>query len=248
MSTDANLSVLILGAASDIARAIAHSYGRQGRNLVLAARNSVRLQRDASDLKSRYGVAVEVREFDVLDTGSHRAFLDGLPALPETAVCAVGLLAEEERCAQDFPLAELVMRTNYTGPVSILGELANRMQARGHGVIIGISSVAGDRGRATNYTYGSAKAALTAFLSGLRNRLHGSGVRVITVKPGFVATRMTQDMTLPRLLTARPEEVGRAVVAADRKQRDIVYVRPIWRLIMLIIVHLPERIFKRLRL
>jgi len=141
-----------------------------------------------------------------------------------------------------------MMRTNYLGLISILGEIANRMEQRGSGTIIGVSSVAGDRGRATNYIYGSAKAGFTAFLSGLRNRLIGKGVTVITIKPGFVRTRMTEGLDLPAILTAAPDELARAIRRAHKKQRLMVYHRPVWRLIMLIIRLLPERVFARLKL
>jgi short-subunit dehydrogenase len=144
--------------------------------------------------------------------------------------------------------AETVMRTNYLGPALLLDRLAALMEERGSGTIIGISSVAGNRGRASNYCYGSAKAGFTAYLSGLRNRLAKKGVHVITVKPGFVHTRMTEGMKLPALLTAEPEEVATRVLKADAHRCNTVYVRPVWRLIMLVIAHLPEFIFKRLSL
>ena len=115
-------------------------------------------------------------------------------------------------------------------------------------MLVGVSSVAGERGRASNYVYGSAKAGFSAFLSGLRNRLAGSGVHVVTVKPGYVRTRMTDGMDLPPRLTAEPDEVARAVVRAIRRRRDVVYVRRIWRVIMLAVRAIPERIFKRTRL
>jgi short-subunit dehydrogenase len=122
------------------------------------------------------------------------------------------------------------------------------MERRGSGTIIGISSVAGERGRASNYVYGAAKAGFTAFLSGLRNRLAAKGVRVITVKPGFVATRMTEGMKLPPRLTAQPEEVAAAILAATSRRFDVTYVRPIWWLIMAIIRLIPEPVFKKLKL
>jgi hypothetical protein len=122
------------------------------------------------------------------------------------------------------------------------------MERRGSGTIVGVSSVAGDRGRATNYVYGSAKAGFTAFLSGLRNRLAAAGVHVVTVKPGFVATRMTEGMKLPPALTAAPDEVARAVLTAVRQRRDTIYVRRIWWPMMVVIRLIPERIFKRMKL
>ena len=122
------------------------------------------------------------------------------------------------------------------------------LAARGSGTIVGISSVAGDRGRASNYLYGSAKAGLSAYLSGLRNRLHAAGVRVITVKPGFTRTRMTEGMKLPPALTAEPGEVARAILKAESGKADVIYVRPVWRLVMAIITAIPEPAFKKLKL
>ena len=241
-------SVLILGAMSDIGRAIARAYAGAGRPLILAARDHARLADDAEDLRIRSGVEVRTVEFDVLDTAGHGAFLDALGGLPDTVVCVVGLLGDQARSEAEWPAAELVMRTNYLGPASILGEIAGRMAARGRGTIIGIGSVAGDRGRASNYVYGSAKAGFAAFLSGLRNRLFRRGVRVVTVKPGFVDTRMTRGMDLPKLLTAQPEEVAAAVLRAEARGRDVVYVRSVWRLVMTVIRLLPEGVFKRTRL
>jgi len=241
-------SVLIVGGGSDIGRAIAIAYAKARRPLFLTARQPERLERDAADLRLRYVAAVTLLDFDLLDTAAHRNLIARLPSLPGTVICVAGLLGNQADAADEPEQAELIMRTNYLAPALFLGEIANRMERRGGGTIIGISSVAGDRGRATNYLYGSAKAGFTAFLSGLRNRLAASGVHVVTVKPGFVNTRMTQGMKLPALLTAEHDEVGRAVLRADERRRDIVYVRPVWLPIMAIICLLPERVFKRMKL
>jgi short-subunit dehydrogenase len=164
-------------------------------------------------------------------------------------VCVVGELGDQARAQVDLGHATLVLRTNFEGPALLLGLFAERFAARGSGTLVGVSSVAGDRGRASNYVYGSAKAGFTAFLSGLRNRLAPAGVKVVTTKPGFVRTRMTAGMKLPPVLTAEPDEVARAIIAAaDAKGRDVVYVRGIWWMVMTIICGIPERIFKRLRL
>ena len=241
-------AVLILGANSDIARAIARAYAKTGRDLILAARRHERLAADIVDLKVRHGASARAIEFDALDVTGHARFLDTLGELPDTVVSVVGFMGEQTANERDPEAASLVMRSNYIGPAAILGEAANRMAVRGAGVIVGISSVAGERGRARNYVYGSAKAGFTAFLSGLRNRLHGTGVRVITVLPGYVATRMTEGLPTPGLLTAQPDEVAAAVLAAERGRRDVVYVRPIWRLVMAIIRAIPEPVFKRLHI
>jgi Short-chain dehydrogenases of various substrate specificities len=140
------------------------------------------------------------------------------------------------------------MRSNYEGPALLTGLIAERFAARGSGTIIGISSVAGERGRASNYVYGSAKAGYTAFLSGLRNRLSKTGVHVMTVLPGFVRTRMTAGMDLPARLTAEPAAVAEAIFRAAGKQRDVIYVKPVWRLVMAIIRAIPEGIFKGTKL
>lgn len=242
-------AVLILGATSDIARAIARAYAAAGRPLILAARDPARLASDLADLKIRGAGESRAVEFDVLATSGHRAFLDSLGELPGTIVCVVGFMGDQARSETDFTAAELVMRSNYVGPASILGEAANRMAARGAGTIIGISSVAGERGRAKNYVYGSAKAGFTAFLSGLRQRLAlaNSPVRVITVIPGWVRTSALEAVETPGLLTAEPAEVAVAILKAEAKGRDRIYVRPVWRILMAIIRALPERIFKKLK-
>lgn len=236
--------VLILGARSDIGKATAHAFAAQGHPIQLAARHAETLADDRSDIALRYSVEVSLHELDALDLTSHSRFVNQLPELPGTVVCAVGLMGEQSENEHDQDAAIRVMRSNYEGPASIFAVLANRFEERGHGTLVGISSVAGERGRATNYVYGSAKAGFTAFLSGLRNRLARRGVHVVTVLPGFVATQMTEGMDLPVRLTAEPDEVAHAILHAVSKKRDVVYVRPVWALIMAIIRNIPERIFK----
>ena len=241
-------AVLILGARSDIARAVAHRFAALGHPVQLAARNCHALQADKVDIALRYRVAVSLHEFDALDAENHAAFLDALPELPIIAVCAVGLMGDQSTSETDIAAAIHVMRSNYEGPASILAHLANRFAERGMGTLVGISSVAGDRGRATNYIYGSAKAGFTAYLSGLRNRLAKQGVHVVTVLPGFVDTQMTEGMNLPARLTASPDEVAKAVERAVAKRRNLIYVRPVWQIIMAIIRTIPEPLFKRLKI
>lgn len=228
--------------------AVARRFAADGHPVQLAARNAAGLEADGADMALRHQVPVSLHEFDALDVAGHDRFVDALPSLPGIAVCAVGLMGDQAVNEQDGAAAVMVMRSNFEGPANVLAVLANRFVQRGHGTLVGISSVAGERGRATNYVYGSAKAGFTAFLSGLRNRLAARGVHVVSVLPGFVATRMTEGMKLPGRLTAQPDEVANAIAKAVATGRNIVYVRPVWQLIMLIIRNIPEPIFKRLKL
>ena len=243
-------TLLLIGATSDIGRATALAYATAGWNVHLTGRRPDAIEREAADIRTRSGSEVTVHQLDILDSTRIETFVDGLPSLPDTVVCVVGELGDQTRAERELDHATIVMRTNFEGPALLLGVLAERFAARGTGTIVGISSVAGDRGRGSNYIYGAAKAGFSAFLSGLRNRLAPTGVRVVTVKPGFVRTRMTAGMKLPPLLTAEPAEVGKAILAAaeDRKGRDVIYVRRIWWPVMMIIRAIPEPIFKRLKL
>lgn len=240
--------VLIIGAKSDIARAIAREYAKHGYDLYLAARNPSELTAFATDITVRMQRTVEIVELDILDYESHQGFYDQLEEKPLGVISAVGYLGDQGKAQSDFKEAKLIMDTNYKGVVSLFNIVANDFAHRRSGFIIGISSVAGDRGRKSNYLYGSAKAALTAYLSGLRNRLHISGVQVLTVKPGFVATKMTEDMDLPEKLTAQPEDVAVDIYNAQQKNKNVLYTKWIWRWVMLLICYFPEIIFKKMSL
>lgn len=238
-------SALILGARSDIGLATAHAFAAAGYPVVLAARNASDLEAQQQDIQLRHNVDVTLADFDVLDTSSFDGFIKVLPDLPDVAVCAIGLMGEQAENEVDLAASTAVMRSNFEGPAQIFACLGNAFAERGSGTLVGISSVAGDRGRASNYVYGSAKAGFTAYLSGMRNRLAKAGVHVVTVLPGFVNTKMTAGMDLPQRLTAEPEEVGNAIVQAVQRNKNVVYVRSIWRLVMLIIKSIPESIFKK---
>jgi decaprenylphospho-beta-D-erythro-pentofuranosid-2-ulose 2-reductase len=237
--------VLILGGGSDIGLAIAHAYAARGYPIQLALRSPAALKEVKADLEVRHNVSVSLHAWDALDIDGHGHFADNLPALPGIVVAAAGLLGDQEADRLDPEAASAVMRVNFEGPALALEAFSARMEARGAGTLIGISSVAGDRGRASNYVYGSAKAGFTAYLSGLRNRLYGTGVHVLTLKPGFVATKMVEGMDTPGPLTADPKKVARDVVSAVIKRRNVVYTKSIWWLVMSIICALPEAIFKK---
>ncbi|MCW9088596.1 MAG: SDR family oxidoreductase [Gammaproteobacteria bacterium] len=243
-------TVLILGASSAIARATAAAFASRGYGLYLAGRDEEELARDAADLAIRHQVPVATGRFDAEAFAQHPAFIEQVvEASGELAgvVVAFGYLGEQSRAAHDWDETLAIIQRNYVGAVSLLNLCANRMEQTGAGFIVGIASVAGDRGRQSNYTYGSAKGAFALYLQGLRNRLAPAGVRVLTVKPGFVDTGMT--FGLPGMfLVASPRYVGERIARAVERGRDVLYVPWFWRYIMLIITHIPERIFKRLKL
>ena len=241
-------TVLILGATSDIAQAIARQFAGHQYALQLAARHPAQLENLASDLRIRHQVEVQTLEFDATRFESHAEFYQRLSPAPSVAITVFGYLGDQEKGQQDWKEAETILQTNYTGAVSILNIIAEDFAAKKSGVIVGVSSVAGDRGRGSNYLYGSAKAGLSEYLSGLRNRMASVGVTVITVKPGFVDTSMTEGLDLPPLLTAQPSAVAQDVYPAVKHKKDVIYTRWFWRWIMLIIKLIPEKIFKKLKL
>lgn len=242
-------NLLVLGALSDIARAVAHRYAREGYSLTLAARDPQRLEADAADLRIRHNVEVNIAPaFDALAMDGHPAWYAALPVRPDVVLCAFGVLSDQQQAQTDWAAARQMLDVNFTGAVSILEAVAADMEQRGSGIIVGISSVAGDRGRASNYFYGSAKAGFTAYLSGLRNRLAKKGVHVLTVKPGFVRTAMTRNMPLPPVITANPEQIANGIFRAASKRSNTVYLLWMWKYIMLIIKNVPEGIFKKLSL
>jgi decaprenylphospho-beta-D-erythro-pentofuranosid-2-ulose 2-reductase len=241
-------TVLLLGAASDMSVAIARKFAQEGYNLQLAARNVQRLKAMQSDLSIRHQASCDLLEFDALDFQSHAVFFQNLATKPDVVICVFGYLGENETARQNWNETEKIINSNYTGAVSILNIVANYFIEQKKGTIVGISSVAGERGRQSNYLYGSAKAGFTAYLSGLRNRLFREGVHVVTIQPGFVYTRMTENLKLPALLTAKPEDVAATVYSAVKNKKNVVYVKWFWRWIMLIIKSIPEFMFKKLKL
>jgi decaprenylphospho-beta-D-erythro-pentofuranosid-2-ulose 2-reductase len=240
---------LILGAKSDIARAIAHVWAKNGYNLYLAGRKAVtEIEPDVNDIVIRFQVMARSLEFDATAYDTHEAFYAALDPKPDVTICVLGYMPDQKASEKDLRQARNVMATNYVGCANILSIVANDMEARGAGSIIGISSVAGERGRASNYFYGSAKAGFTAFLSGLRNRMALVGLHVMTVKPGFVYTKMTEGLPLPAPLTASPEKVAQDIFKAWKKKKNVLYTKWMWRWIMAIIRSIPEWKFKKMKL
>lgn len=242
--------ILIVGATSAIAEATARLWAAQGHRLYLLGRNKERLQAIAADLKVRGAESAQYALLDVNDFAQHAAVLDAAVAVLDgldIALVAHGTLRDQKSCEHDFAATLMELNTNLISVVSLLTHLANRFEAQKHGAIAVISSVAGDRGRQSNYVYGTAKGAVTIFMQGLRNRLHKSGVQVLTVKPGFVDTPMTAEFS-KGLLWATPEQIARTIQNAVEKRRDVVYAPSFWRGVMTIIRLVPEGVFKRLKL
>ncbi len=244
-------TVLILGATSAIARAVAGEFARRGYDLLLAGRDPEELGYLATDLALRYGVKAEGRTFDALALETHGAFVEACRQTSgdslEGAVLFLGYLGDQSVAEKDPAETRRILDTNLLGPVSILSLLANHFEEKRGGFLCALSSVAGDRGRQSNYVYGAAKAGLSVFLQGLRNRLFRSGVRVVTIKPGFVDTAMTFGRP-GMFLVASPESVASRIVKAILKGEDSVYAPAFWRPVMLLIRLIPEKIFKRMRL
>lgn len=241
------MKVLILGATSPIARALALRFACAGACLYLAARDDAEADRIANDIRVRCGARAIAGPFDATDFASHPALIERaafeLGGLDGVVLC-FGTLGNETSAQTDPGEAVSIINQNYTGAVSILTLAARRLEQQGTGFILALGSVAGDRGRARNYVYGSAKGALHLFLQGLRGRLSRTRVHVMTVVLGTVDTRMTWGREGARL-TVAPEKAADVIFEAWRKRRDVVYVPWFWRPIMGVIRAIPERLFKR---
>lgn len=242
--------VLLLGAASAIAQETAKLLAAEGDRLFLVARSENQLEIVARDLEARGAAGVGRLAVDLNDFARHAELveratqaMDGL----DTVIVAHGLLGDDDRSQTDWAEADLVIRTNFTSAAAVLTLVAQRFEAQGAGTIVGISSVAGDRGRRSNYVYGAAKGGFSLFLQGLRSRLQDKGVHVLTVKPGPVDTPMTEHLT-KGFLFARASDVARGIQRAMRRRKDVAYLPWFWRIIMGVIVSIPEPLFKRMRL
>ncbi|WP_299441832.1 SDR family oxidoreductase [uncultured Aquimarina sp.] len=240
--------VLILGAKSDIAKALAVVYAKNGYHLILAGREINVLLDFKKSIEEEHTISVQLEDFDVLQLDTHDIFFENLKTKPFGVISCIGYLGDQEVAERDTNEANLIINTNYVGCVNILSICASYLEQIQEGFIIGVSSVAGDRGRKSNYFYGSAKAGFTSYLSGVRARLAKKGVHVLTVKPGFVYTKMTAHLELPKLLSIQPDQVAKSVFKAQRKKKNVLYVKWTWRYIMLIIKMIPEFIFKKMNL
>lgn len=242
--------ILIVGATSAIAEATARRFAARGDALFLVGRNATRLEEIATDLRVRGAARVGCQVMDATDTAAHATMLAAAEALLgglDVALIAHGTLPDQRACEASVELTLREIDNNGLSVIALATRLANRLEAQGHGALAVIGSVAGERGRQSNYVYGAAKGMVALFLQGLRNRLARKGVQVLTIKPGFVDTPMTA--AFPKgALWAQPDDIARGILAALDGRRDVVYLPGFWRLIMLAIRLIPERLFKRLSL
>jgi len=242
--------ILVLGATSGIAEACCRLWAERGDSLFLVARNPEKLAAVVADLQTRGAAYVGSAVANLDDTAAHPELLahaiNSLAGL-DIAFLALGVLGDQAQAERSFAVAAEILHTNFTAPVSLLTWLGNYCAQRHSGTLVVLSSVAGDRGRKSNYVYGSSKAGLTAFLGGLRNRIDRDGVRVMTIKPGPVKTAMTENMKDSEKM-ADVETVAATIVKAIDAGRDVLYVPGKWRIIMGVVRAIPERIFKKLDL
>ena len=245
--------VLILGATSTIAEHAARVFASQGASLYCVGRDTERLNTIIQDLKVRAGAAASIsgEAADLLQCGQHSDLIDRAEQAMgglDGVLIAHGTLPDQRKCEQSIDETMAEIQVNGLSVIQLLTVLANRFEASGAGVIAVISSVAGDRGRQSNYVYGSAKGMVSIFMEGLRNRLCSKGVDVVTIKPGFVDTPMTDGLDKSGPLWATPDSVGKGIVAAMRSGKSVAYLPRFWWMIMFIIRHIPEFVFKRLSL
>lgn len=241
-------NILIIGATSAIAEAVARQYAIQGHQLYLIARNEPRLTTMAHDLRIRGASEVVVATMNVNDFTTHAALIKKASEVLkkiDIVLIAYGTLPDQRAIEKDVSETILSCNTNALSVVSFLTILANQFEEQKHGTIAVITSVAGDRGRQSNYIYGASKAMVSVFLQGLRNRLFHSQVNVLDIKPGFVDTPMTAHIKKGGPLWAQPEAVAKDIVKAIEKKKDVLYTPFFWRYIMLIIRNIPECIFKK---
>ncbi len=242
--------VLIIGATSSIAEHCARIWATRGDELYLVGRNEAHLQTIATDLEVRGASSVSMNCFNLNDMDRHVELLDVVEnamGSVDVVLIAHGTLSNQKSCEQSIEETLSEIQTNALSTVSLLTLIANQFEVKRNGTICVISSVAGDRGRASNYIYGSAKAMVTAFTSGLRQRLRKSNVAVVTIKPGFVDTPMTSEFK-KGFLWATPSAVADKIVKAIDKKKTEIYVPAFWWLIMASIKNIPNVIFSRLKL
>ena len=242
-------SILVLGGGSDIARATCAALARRRRaRVVLAARKPEALDAAVAEIRAAGASSVDTVTFDATDFASHEQFVDSTFARFgdfDVVLVAFGVLGDQPRAESDAAAALEIVQTNFTGVVSVTVPLVERLEEQGHGALVLLSSVAGERARRSNFVYGSSKAGVDAFYQGLADRLAGTGVQVLIVRPGFVTTKMTDGLK-PAPLSTTPEAVAQAIARGLERGSTTVWVPPALRVVMSGLRHLPRPVFRRL--
>ena len=244
-------SILVLGGGSDIARATCIALARRrNARIVLAARKPESLDASVAAIRAAGASSVETVAFDATDFGTHEAFAAAMFERYcdfDVVLVTFGVLGDQARAELDPAAALEIVETNYTGVVSVTVPIVQRLVAQGHGAIVLLSSVAGERARKSNFVYGSSKAGIDAYYQGLADSLAGTGVQVLVVRPGFVVSKMTEGMS-PAPLSTTPEAVAAAIARGLERGSTTVWAPPVMRLVMAGLRHLPRPVFRRLEL
>ncbi|RNA63072.1 SDR family NAD(P)-dependent oxidoreductase [Chryseobacterium nematophagum] len=241
--------MIVLGSTSEVAQAFVEKVLQEGERfekIYLLSSNKETTERFARHIDVKFLQHAEVIELDLMKEIDYNSFENIHSNL---LFCAIGYLGDDTEVGlYDHKNTEKIIDVNYSKLIPVLNHFVQKFESKRSGTIIGLSSVAGERGRQSNFIYGSAKAAFTAYLSGLRNYLFDKKVHVLTIKPGFMATKMTEGLPLNAKLTATPKQAAACIFKAYKNKKDVAYVLPVWGVIMLIIKNIPERIFKKLKL
>lgn len=243
-----NKTAFIAGASSGMGRALAEKLAVKGYNLQIASRNLTALEELRSRVESQCpSVSVSVVVIDITQAGFIREFRKKMSTLPEPsmAVCCAGYLGSDPHDFSETDEMDRIVATNFSGCIQLVGYFADVFRKRGSGLIAGLSSVAGERGKSKNLLYSSAKAGFTAFLDGLRNYLYPFGVHVVTIKPGYVSTPMTRHLSLPKKLTISPEKASELIYTALMKKKNIAFIPSKWKFITTAIRMIPENRYKK---
>ena len=244
-----NKTALIIGGNSDIGKAIAVELAKAKCNLILTSRIKNKKDSFCSHLRLKFDINVNNKYLDICSHNSFDNFVNTLNPIPDLIFICVGYLDDQKISFENNDHALLSINTNFIGPVLMLNKLSSKLISNNKScTIIGISSVAGLRGRASNFIYGASKSGFSTYLSGLRNYLFDFGIKVVTVLPGYVNTKMTSHLNLPTILTVSPEFLAKKIIKAVNSNKDVMYSTKIWFMIMTVIKYIPEIIFKRLKL
>ncbi len=240
--------VLIVGATGGLGRALAYRFAKANFTLQLCARDIHNLKKLKNELYSRGFSKVSIHELNILDSKKFQELLNSLPIQPDIFIVTVGKMSGRGESERDFELATSIIRTNFEGPVNLISLIADRFEARNSGSIVAVSSLAGERGRASNYVYGASKAGLTLYLDGLRHRFQNTKIQVLTVKPGFIDTNMIAGHNISPKLKINPESAANKIFIAIDKGQKTTCLTPFWRLVQIFLKVCPDFVFKRLSL